>query len=79
MRPRLRDLFWYLPHETYLVTLKAEPSITLGDYVRTVLPALDPGRRAASDPPADAGPGPPAPHAPRAVALGPRPEGRRTS
>jgi hypothetical protein len=45
MRPRLRDLFWYLPHETYLVTLKEEPSITLDRYLRTVLPALDPAAR----------------------------------
>jgi serine/threonine protein kinase len=43
LRPFWRDpLFWYLPHETYLVTLKAEPSIALGDYVRNVLPNLDP-------------------------------------
>jgi tRNA A-37 threonylcarbamoyl transferase component Bud32 len=35
-------LFWYLPHETYLVTLKEEPSITLGDYIRKVLPTLEP-------------------------------------
>ena len=42
LRPFWRDpLFWYLPHETYLVTLKADPAITLGDYVRTVLPGLD--------------------------------------
>lgn len=34
--------FWYLPHETYLVTVKAEPSITLSDYARTVLPTLPP-------------------------------------
>jgi hypothetical protein len=45
-RPFLRDpLFWYLPHETYLVTVKAEPSITLGDYARTVLPTLPPAER----------------------------------
>ena len=47
MRPRFRDLFWYLPHETYLVTLKEEPSITLDQYVRHVLPALDPASRRA--------------------------------
>ncbi|MBV8609608.1 MAG: phosphotransferase [Singulisphaera sp.] len=40
-----RDLFWYLPHETYLITVKEEPSITLGDYVRKVLPALPPDAR----------------------------------
>jgi tRNA A-37 threonylcarbamoyl transferase component Bud32 len=38
-------LFWYLPHETYLVTEKAEPSITLSDYVRNVLPQLEPEAR----------------------------------
>jgi hypothetical protein len=35
-------LFWYLPHETYLVTVKEEPSMTLSDYVRKVLPTLSP-------------------------------------
>ncbi len=29
------------PHETYLVTIKEERSITLGDYVHKVLPTLD--------------------------------------
>jgi hypothetical protein len=38
-------LFWYLPHETYLVTLKAEPAITINDYARKVLPRLDPDTR----------------------------------
>ena len=38
-------LFWYLPHETYLVTIKAEPSITLQDYALRVLPTLDPIER----------------------------------
>lgn len=42
LRSFRRDpLFWYLPHETYLVTIKEEPSITLGDYVNGVLPTLD--------------------------------------
>jgi hypothetical protein len=42
LRPFWRDpLFWYLPHETYLVTLKAEPAVSLSDYVRNVLPGLD--------------------------------------
>ena len=46
LRPFLRDpLFWYLPHETYLVTIKAEPSVTLGEYVAKVLPGLEPERR----------------------------------
>ena len=34
-----------LPRDTYLVTVKAEPSITLGDYAREVLPTLDPAAR----------------------------------
>lgn len=48
LRPFWRDpLFWYLPHETYLVTRKAEPSITVSDYVRKVLPLLEPAARRA--------------------------------
>lgn len=35
----------YWPHETYLVTVKAEPSATLYDYFHSVLPALDPEAR----------------------------------
>jgi hypothetical protein len=35
-------LFWYMPHETYLLTLKEEASITLFDYVKKVLPTLEP-------------------------------------
>jgi len=38
-------LFWYLPHETYLITRKAEPAVTLSDYARQVLPGMDPGAR----------------------------------
>ena len=38
-------LFWYLPHETYLITLMAEPSITLNNYTRVVLPTLPPEAR----------------------------------
>jgi tRNA A-37 threonylcarbamoyl transferase component Bud32 len=42
-RPFREDpLFWYLPHETYLITLKAEPAVTLNSYAREVLPTLDP-------------------------------------
>ena len=45
-RPFREDpLFWYLPHETYLITRKAEPSVTLSDYARYVLPFLDPAAR----------------------------------
>lgn len=38
-------LFWYLPHETYLVTLKADPAVTLFDYARERLHRLDPAAR----------------------------------
>jgi tRNA A-37 threonylcarbamoyl transferase component Bud32 len=38
--------FGLLPQETYLVTIKEE-SITLGDYVRKVLPVLEPAPRRA--------------------------------
>ncbi|MBX6315749.1 MAG: phosphotransferase [Isosphaeraceae bacterium] len=34
-----------LPLDTYLVTIKAEPSITLSDYARTTLAGLDPTER----------------------------------
>jgi len=48
LRPFWRDpLFGYLPHETYLVTVKAEPAVTLYDYARRVLPTLDPEARRA--------------------------------
>ncbi|WP_406695470.1 lipopolysaccharide kinase InaA family protein [Singulisphaera sp. Ch08] len=48
LRPFLRDPgSWYLPHETYLVTIKEEGSITLGDYVHKVLPTLEPVARRA--------------------------------
>ena len=46
LRPFWRDpLFWYLPHETYLVTIKAEPAVVLGSYVRNIMPSLDPDVR----------------------------------
>lgn len=35
---------WW-PHDTYLATVKAEPSITLADYALNVLPSLDPAAR----------------------------------
>jgi tRNA A-37 threonylcarbamoyl transferase component Bud32 len=45
-RPFLEDpLFWYLPHETYLITRKAEPAVTVSEYVRRVLPKLEPAAR----------------------------------
>lgn len=46
-RPFGRSLFWYLPHETYLITIKEEDAVTLGEYVRRVLPAIDPAARRA--------------------------------
>ena len=36
---------WFLPHETYLITLKQDQVMTLAEYVRTVLPNLDPQER----------------------------------
>ncbi len=35
----------YWSHDTYLVTIKADPSITLGDYAYQVLPTLPPDER----------------------------------
>ena len=37
--------FWYLPHETYLVTLKEEGAMTLHDYVTRTLPTFSFQRR----------------------------------
>lgn len=37
---RESPLFFWLPHETYLITAKHENSTTLADYARKVLPAL---------------------------------------
>jgi tRNA A-37 threonylcarbamoyl transferase component Bud32 len=36
---------WLTPLDTYLVTIKAEPSITLCDYLLRELPGLEPDRR----------------------------------
>jgi tRNA A-37 threonylcarbamoyl transferase component Bud32 len=33
-------LFWFLPHETYLITVKEENVVDLGTYARKVLPNL---------------------------------------
>src|SRR5262249_35342541 len=41
-RPFGKSLFWYLPHETYLITLKEEGAITLSHLIHKVLPACDP-------------------------------------
>jgi tRNA A-37 threonylcarbamoyl transferase component Bud32 len=40
-------LFWFLPHETYLITLKEDGATSLAAYVREVLPALPRGERRA--------------------------------
>jgi tRNA A-37 threonylcarbamoyl transferase component Bud32 len=40
-RPFGKSLFWYLPHETYLITRKEEPAITLASYIHRFLPTLD--------------------------------------
>jgi tRNA A-37 threonylcarbamoyl transferase component Bud32 len=40
-------LFWFLPHETYLITVKEENVIDLGTYARNVLPGLAPEVRRA--------------------------------
>lgn len=42
-----RFAVWRTPLETYLITVKAEPSITLGDYMNHVLSTLEPGPRRA--------------------------------
>jgi tRNA A-37 threonylcarbamoyl transferase component Bud32 len=36
-----KSLFWYLPHETYLVTLKEDEAITLNHFIHEVLPTLE--------------------------------------
>jgi tRNA A-37 threonylcarbamoyl transferase component Bud32 len=40
-------LFWFLPHETYLITVKEENVVDLGTYARRVLPSLPPEVRRA--------------------------------
>jgi hypothetical protein len=42
---RRAPLFWSLPHETYLVTVKEEGALSLAEYVGKVLPNLDPRAR----------------------------------
>jgi serine/threonine protein kinase len=37
---RADPLSWFLPHETYLVTVKEDQAVTLADYLAGVLPAL---------------------------------------
>jgi len=46
LRPFHHDpLFWYLPHETYLITIKETQAMTLSDYVHGYLPTLDAATR----------------------------------
>jgi serine/threonine protein kinase len=40
-------LFWFLPHETYLVTVKETDAVTLTSYISEVLPSLPPAARRA--------------------------------
>ncbi len=45
-RPFRRDpIFWFLPHETYLITVKEEPAVNLATYVSKFLPGLPPELR----------------------------------
>ena len=39
---RASPFCWFLPHETYLATIKQDNVMTLAEYVRKVLPTLDP-------------------------------------
>ncbi len=40
-RPFRSDpLFWFLPHETYLITVKEEPAVDLATYTSEILPGL---------------------------------------
>lgn len=44
---RSDPLFWFLPRETYLITVKEPDAVTLGSYIREVLPGLAPDARRA--------------------------------
>jgi hypothetical protein len=44
---RTSSCFWFLPHETYLITIKQDNVTTLAQYVRDILPGLDPQDRQA--------------------------------
>ena len=37
---RSNPLFWFLPHETYLITVKEEATVNLATYVSAILPSL---------------------------------------
>jgi tRNA A-37 threonylcarbamoyl transferase component Bud32 len=39
---------WFLPHETYLVTIKQDKVVTLAEYIRRVLPTFSPEERLAA-------------------------------
>jgi serine/threonine protein kinase len=39
---RVDPLFWFLPHETYLITVKEEPAVDLATYVGKILLGLSP-------------------------------------
>src|SRR5690606_3443523 len=41
-----KPLSWFLPHETYLVTLRQENAVTLLDYAYKILPGLPEDQRA---------------------------------
>ncbi len=41
-RSKASPLFWFLPHETYLITIKEQNVVDLGTYTRKVLPGLPP-------------------------------------
>ena len=66
---------WFLPHETYLVTEKQDSTITLAEYVREVVPTLDPAEARARVRSPEHWPCPADPIAPRAVAVAPGPQG----
>ena len=68
-------LFWFLPHETYLITVKQEARMSLASYVRDVLPALPPRRSASQDPQSHRVAGRLDPLAARSIDLAPRSEG----
>ncbi len=42
---RRAPLFWHLPHETYLLTVKEEGALSLAEYVGKILPTLEPRTR----------------------------------
>jgi hypothetical protein len=41
LRPFGRCLFWYLPHETYLITLKQQGAMTLSHFIHRVMPTFN--------------------------------------